>query len=603
MPPIKLTKRKVDDVAAETAAPAEEVVPSAKQAFLAMMAERAPVSKAATGGTGAVNIEGIVTRVSKISVHSKKGSVPKLMINILATRVSSAGNNTVVSTGVDGVVFAMPTTQLEASPDEIAKNADAKGEAVIDNQPGDWLTNYLGSFSASFYVEAPVSGKEPPPVVLCVPGTRVVVSNVSSVLSKEGDRVYTNAKKISPLVPAFSPADAAQRMIQECMSAPVQSTAALLLSSTMNGFFGFDAMTPHQDEQAELARAKWDGMLSTAAAKCDAIAASIGADVEREPVAKAMLAHADRLRATSPGDVAAGSALFITPPIKDCVTPYVAPIVQIGMEAGNTLPGQVNDLFNPAKRDALPSSFVAGKVTAVSFVKSLVCIDYRLVFVFDRDKAIEADAVMSVGFLTHKSNAARVKLSKRSVGPELLGVVVDEKIETVLTEVMFVMDHVALTPVFPKSAESILLDGHFSSTVGFDLVSGIKKAGITVSAEWLDKSMLGGRGVYIYGTPEGATLIEPQAGTAPSPTLSTMNYQAISETSFDFDSLKPGEGKSLQFYLLYKGVRADVEAKGDLAKSTDAGEAHVPKATAAIRADGDVKAFLKQDCVVYAVAV
>ena len=97
--------------------------------------------------------------------------------------------------------------------------------------------------------------------------------------------------------------------------------------------------------------------------------------------------------------------------------------------------------------------------------------------------------------------------------------------------------------------------------------------------------------------------MDPSAGIGPSPSLTRNNYQAISEGSFDFESLKPPEGKTTKFYVVYLNCSANVKNAPSISTSVDDGERHLADIIPEARGDGDIKAFLKHDALVYAVAV
>jgi len=170
-------------------------------------------------------------------------------------------------------------------------------------------------------------------------------------------------------------------------------------------------------------------------------------------------------------------------------------------------------------------------------------------------------------------------------------------------ELMFTMDHVAIAHVFPRPADSVSVECHFTPTVGYDLVDGITKVGIAVSQEWINSNMLGGRGLLIHKHNDDAELVDPVPGIGPSPSLTKQYYQAVSEGSFDFDSLKPPEGRTTKFYVVYSGCSANVKNTPTVTTSVDEGERHLADIVPAVRDDGDIKAFLKDDALVYAVAV
>ena len=70
--------------------------------------------------------------------------------------------------------------------------------------------------------------------------------------------------------------------------------------------------------------------------------------------------------------------------------------------------------------------------------------------------------------------------------------------------------------------------------------------------------------------------------------------------AFDFDSLEVPEGKTLDFKVIYSGCSGAVAKTGDLAISVEAGEAHI--AAVAAEKGAEIKAFLREQAIIYAVA-
>lgn len=607
---------------AEPAEPAAQAEPDAqadddfaKSMFLSAASVPCPEAKHASGGGGTVSVEGVVTRYSEIKVAGKSGMVPKVQVTVLVDKIYANGNSPVITTGIDGVAFSLPTRQLEASPEEIAKDANAKGPLIIDIRPDDNRASYLGIMTTSFYTDPAGSGKkkgaapvgEVASVKACTPGVRVLVSGVSSTfgkVDKDGRTpLYVNAKKIQRAGNSVgTPDTVAKGMITEFRSASSQKTSSFLLSSCMHGFFDVTYDKPELAEQADVFKNRWDSFVANAAVKCDSIAA-MHTGVDAETVGNALVAHAARIRGISPQDAAQGAHIFSVDMQKDCITPYVAPILQHGVKPGAVMGGFVEALFDSKLRSSLPPSFCDAIVSDVTFKGNLIQVDYRVFFVGDTEKAIAA-VVNRVGnpVLDSQKVAASVKLSKRSFGPEVLGTLVSEKAEMLTKELMYTMDHAAIAHVFPRSADDISVEGHFTPTVGYDMVDGITKVGVLVSEEWINTNMLGGRGVLIHKHAEDQELIDPVAGCGPAPTLTKSFYQAVSEGSFDFDSLVPPEGRATKFYVLYSGCSVNVKATPAINTSVDAGERHLTDIVPTAREDGDIKQFLRCNAVVYAVA-
>jgi len=304
-----------------------------------------------------------------------------------------------------------------------------------------------------------------------------------------------------------------------------------------------------------------------------------------------------------PAAAAAGDAIFLSDIGKDELTPYVAPIVQVGAKPGYEITDFCAALFDPERRDRLPSSFVEGKVKSVDVNGNLIRVVFKIFIVADRAAAVAAVAEGSSPVLTSTTAAACVKFSKKSAGQELFGTANSVKFDFAVKETLPYADMAVWASIYPRGAEDVQLDGHFVNTNGIDMAGGIAKVGAAVSMEWLDKSMLSGRGVFIHSAPDGVQLIDVSDKAGPPPTLSKNGYQALSESSFDFDSLKSPPGKTRKFVVLYSGVSKNVAASPSIATDTEAGQAHLEEIVTAAREDADLKAFLREDALVYCIAV
>ena len=437
------SKRKVDAQTPTALQPSDdectedattELTPTqlAKKAFMGAVAQVCPESKHASLGSNAASAEGVVLRSSKIMVQGKSGMVPKLQLTIAVTKFMAAGAKDVITPGIDGFAFCMPTRTLEASPDEMAKNKDAKGPIVLNVIDGNTKCNYIGVISSSFYIEppqGPQDKKSGPGIDACTPGMRVLVSGIACNTGKNGTSLYTNAKKVTPLLDSVPTGEAADYIISEARYNMVQPTAAFLWSMAMKGFFGLTYTDPVHQQQADACKAKWKQMVEGTASKLAAIALSMSGESAMDTQIAAIDTHVNRIRDISPEDAASGAPIFICDLQKDTLTPYVAPLVQYGVTPGNEATQMCIDLFDGDKRDRLPSSFVEAKVKQVTFKGNLVQIDYRLFFLFDKTAAILAIQEGKNPILHSTNAAASVKMTKKTAGPELVGSLVDSKIE------------------------------------------------------------------------------------------------------------------------------------------------------------------------------
>ena len=586
----------------DDAPPAPKVANRGLALFEASVAETAPPAKHSGGGGNSCSIEGVVLRGSKI----KAGSADKWQVTVAVSKIMASGCKDIVTTGVDGIAFSLAVKNLEASPEEKAKNKHATGDQVLDVEDGNSRANFLGLISTSFYMDAAggqAKGQAAPPVEDCVPGTKVLITGLCSTYGKNGigGKLFTNAKKMVPLLSDVGPGEAAQAIINEARSANAQASAAFLWSMGMRGFFGLTYSEPSLQKQADACKSRWEQLIAGAAAKCESLSLSLGSDDTQATVVAALNAHAARIKGISAEEAAGGAPIFLSDLDKDCLTAYHAPLVQYNISPGYKSPDFSKSLFDPSVRDRVPNSFVEAQVKDVDFRGNLIQIDYRLFFVFDKAASIAAADDEKNPVLTDKNAVCCIKLTKRSVGPELVGTLVDSKIETAVKEVVSFANQAMYASVFPRAVDDPQLSGHFAATAGIDFIDGIRKVGIQVSESWLDQTMLDGTGVYIYEKPDSLTMIEPADRVGPHPTLKTAGYQALSEASFSLKNLKVPAGKAKAYYVIYSGVSQNVATTPALATSVDAGEAHLADIVASAREDGDAKMFLTEDALVYAV--
>lgn len=599
----------------EQRAPHDNPEDIVRKMFLEAAAKPCPESKIFSGSSGSISAEGIMIRAHKVNGFNKQGAAaPKLQVSVLVSKLLTNGATAAVTSGVPGVAFVLPTKRLEPSPDEVAKDANAKGALVFDMNEN--RAGYVGMIHTNFYLDpqAAKTGKKTSAsgdaslFDACTPGTRVLITDISVVFGK-GDRehglpLYCNAKKLQPLEDSVHVGKIAESLVRTACSAGIQQNAAVLLSCCMQGFYGVEYSRQETAEQAKCFTDKWEAIVTNVATRLDAMATAKPGGGDSPACADALLAQAARVRKLSPADVAQGVSLFDCDLLERTATPYVVPIVQVGVKPGDRTGGMCMALLDPARREELPSMFVDALVLDVKFEKSLIHVNYRLFFIGDKKKAIESiNAGKAFPFLMTPMAAASVKMTNRTFGPEVIGSNVSAKIKMAATELIPIMDHVSIASVYPRQADSLVLDAHFTPNIGYDMINGITKVGVQVSQEWLDTNMLGGRGVLIHKLSDDAEVIDPLPNVGPTPTLTRQFYQAISEGSFDFDSLKPPEGKTTKYFVLYEGCSANAVVSPSISTSVKDGEDHLTDIAPAIQADGDIKTFLKETALVYAVAV
>jgi hypothetical protein len=423
------------------------------------------------------------------------------------------------------------------------------------------------------------------------------VSGVSCVQAKDGDHVFVNAKRVVPLCEPVEPHNTARQLISQAkLTGP--SNALLASMAAGNGFFGVDNLDEHLTIQANDLRERWQQLVESCVARLER---SVMALSSNEKLCAAINTHIDRLKTTKACDVAAGhTSLFRTDLHKDLETPFVFPVLQLGVTPVSEATEQCAMLFDPSQRDSLPNSFAEFKVVEIQTKGSLMTVALRPFIVARKSAAITAIDEGCNPILSTRGAAVAVKLSKRSLGPATFGVFSDSKIDFVANALLPVADMVMWTSVFPRAYEDCVLNGFFPSAHAIDMVYALKEVGIPVCKEWLDTQMLSGRGVLIYHAGDSETLVEPSNGCGPVPNLFKNAYQALSEGSFELESLKLPDGKNLEIRVVYEGVLDNVKASPAIVSSTDAGEAHLAEIAAAV--DSPLREFLRAS-VVYAVAV
>tara|TARA_B100001175_G_scaffold26129_1_gene19285 strand:- start:677 stop:2578 length:1902 start_codon:yes stop_codon:yes gene_type:complete len=603
---------------AEELAPAEETpAQRAKKMFKVKVEEAAPSAKHSGGGMSCV-LEGVVMHTKDETVQGAK----KLRVSVAVDKIIGTGCKDIVTTGLEGIAFGLPTKHLEASPEEVAKNKWAKGPQILDIGDGvggeQFLckANFLGMVMPSFYKPeegsgggdkdgAGAKGGKEVDLSQILPGMRVMLSNVSVVYGKTGNALYTNAKRIQPLGQPLGTHECAQRIIKEAMEPAPQAVASLLWSMAAGGFYGKDYAENALQQQVDACRAKWSQMLNGSTAKLEQLALDFSKDESAfgKETTTNLTAHASRLKSMQPMDIATGTTVFPCDLGKDCKTPYSAWLVQQGVRAWEDSTSMCDELFEDAS--ALPNAFVEAKVKDVTFRGSLVQVDFRLFFVFDRQAAIVALEQGDNPIINTTKPAASIKLTKRSACLEMVGTLSNAKFEMACKEVLPVADMAVYANVFPRNLDDSQLDGHFVSTAGIDWRNGVQKVGVQISEQWLIKEMLGGMQGYFFRQPDDIALIEPASGDLKAPTLKRCGIEAITEGAFEFSQLEVPVDKVRVYHVVYDGCAGDVRANKELITSVDAGEAHMSTVLAfAAEADAGLtmQNFLRHKCIIYAVA-
>ena len=619
----KSSKRKADDEPSTAlVAMDDEMVDdkpplgAAMQALANKLAKKVPVVNISTSTAPGATLSAIVLSAKKVMGVGRGGATGKMEIVAAVSRCAQSQTKDMLSTGVDGVWFSMPTKVLEPSPDEVAANKDAKGTTVLDVTDDFMKTNTLGVIKTTFYLDAPVargSGAPPPSIEACTPGMEIQISGVTSTYGRgePGGRLFLNGRKSMPTGPPVEPGDAAIRIIEAASRPSAMAASALLVSMTHGGFFDKKVVAELGTAvlpQVEACKSRWTSLVAGTAAKLEATALAIS----DEDVGARLNGNAARVRQLAPKDVAEGVPLFGFDADKDnqLATPHIAAIVQQGCVPSNEptggFPKWAMALTSPAERDSVPDSFSLGMLQAVEFKGvSLATLQFRMLTVFDKAAAIaviEADEPGASPFLIDDKSSVVIKASKRALGQEIVGSLNDEKVMLVCKEVLKHCDLVLHAPVYPRGWGEEAPNGFFPSSLsGINFSSGVARAGARVSLDFINKEMLDAGESSFDFEAVGTPLVPPEKSDA-APSLLTKAYQALSEANFKPAKLRTPPNKSeLQYYVVYEGCSAAVAADPDVSALVDAGEDAV--AAAAEKAAVPVKELLTKQAIVYAVAV
>jgi hypothetical protein len=606
------SKRKMDD---KPEVKVKEEYAYSKALFDAQVSAPCTKAKYFSGNAG-TTAEGVVIGAKEIKVHGKSGMNSKIQLNVCLYSISTGEKSPIIPTGINGLAFGFPVKQMEASPEDIAKDQNAKGPQLIDFSQGNRM-GLINVISPSFYLDSGFSKnrKDDAPsdassLADCTPGTCVLLSGISCVFGPKPNKdgilpIYVNAKKVQPIQSPVASGMAAKSIITNFKSSKFQNLTSFLLSLCCHGFYNsngeFAYTNPEHIEQAEVFEKSWKKLLDIASEKCDNLASIQHAG--NTDVINILKGHATRLRAMSSQEAAKEGKIFECDIQDQCATPYISPIVQSGVELHENGGVLCKSLHNSSLNKSLPPRFCEAVVKNIQFKGSLITVEYGLYFVGDTEKAIDAVKNEKGPILCTPDHAnALVKISMKKFGPEVIGSYERNKIEVVIKETMYVMDHAATAHIFPAAFDCEYLDGHFSSTAGYDMIDGISKVGVQVSQEWINDKMLGGRGVLIHKHPDDVELVPSNLPlTGPVPTLSKNWYQALSEGSFDWDSLSPTNESTIKFYVIYDGCKENVKNVPSINISIESGQQHIESICLVMRDDNDIKSFLRNDCVVYAI--
>jgi hypothetical protein len=544
-------------------------------------------------------------KVGKTTSQGKGGPTQKLIVSVAIDKCMSNDAQTVVMSDIPGLSFGLNTLQLEASPDELCKNSDAKGPLVVDLPSPETECKPLNFIQLSLFPPAvgqARSGDSQAFFDACMPGMRVSIANITCGFSRNtSTRLYANvqSKNITTSDSPVALRDAPARLIRALSEGSMQKLSAFLVSTTVQGFFGWDKTDSAIHSQVEACHNMWKSYLDSLTESCDKIGARLEKDDSRAVTSASLNKMKERLVNLTPKDAATGSKPFEMNPDN-----YIAPIVQVGIRPRpDAMHKFIDTLVHNREDNAMDglTCFCAASVENIDIIKNLARVEMRSDLVFDVNKAKSAVASKMNPILQLTNSNISFKLALNTFGPEIIGSVDYNKVTMAIREVLPYMNFGTMCSVYSREEQDTTLIGDFVPTQGFDMVDGIQKVGAQVRKEWIVQNMLN-RGAFIYKDPT-TEIIEKHPNAGPFPVLEKSGYQALTESNYEMDDFNDNGHSALLFYVVYAGCSDDVNENENVATDVEAGENSVTMLHKRSQSDKDIKTFLRTECIVYVVSV
>lgn len=481
----------------------------------------------------------------------------------------------------------------------------------------------LYTFSSSFYKLGPGNGgaAKPTDAARCKPGMLVTVLGVNAQagVSKTGEpTVYLNASRIDiSSTTAPVPYTLGPRMIENCVSAKMAELSALNTSITSGGYFGVTDLSPEQTTQALACQAKWTKLHRAVVSGLEEMARG-----KTTETAEAMKTRASVIDNTPASNFVSDENFFLRDPFNG----PVAGLVQCGQSPWDKTPYFLHQLSKGGDAaKAVPNSFVMFNLVGYGVTGNLITCDYQPAFCFDKQAALEAYSQMGSNnvspFITTPNATISTSFSLKGMAADVVGTRCKVKAAMGMRELMPILDYATIVkisvPVTTAAGTTLKSDW----TEGFFPVvpETLKRCAVAVSENFVQENLCDGDLQY---SPDALVVKEGEEGDDDQfvieslPMLGSHHFQQLTDSQFTFKKFaavaKEFPDKELAYRVVYRNMVADLASNKDLATNDDKAEmwlgeqASSPQSSpggSMTRPPKSLAAFIKEDCLVYAILV
>jgi hypothetical protein len=517
-------------------------------------------------------IEGVVIDPSKrITLgDGKPSNTLTIAVDRCTVKGGESADSLLVADAPSPTAYVFPTTYLQPTPEQVATNPNAKGKPAMEMfQGADTPCMAMQALSLNFFDEH----KKFDPTD-CPPGSRVSVSCCKVVMRRNKEtqvpQLFLNGVSVMPI--STAPPGTASARIREFAASPEQQCrSALALAAAAGGWAHVTANKGAPDAAKAQAKAAVDcaakhqeAVLATLDRKIDSLTsgelAATTADAGK--LAGELRTIHRRASRKSANDLCSGQQTVLPyKPNEKSVGSDHAWLVQEGRYPSDAQRGLTHPVLQAAIDSAtgdgaaLAAQPDAGCVAWISHVGrdgNFLRASFEFQAYYNKDQLI-ADAMDrgQNGLLgTLGDPSVCVQLGLKDVSLRLTGSRVAAKAVTAFTEVLPYSNMALMVEIAPRRHNDAALSPAWARSVSsIEFSDGILKVGIPVTQKFLMAQWLDGKDAYIHKEPkEGdgvATVDTPPSVTGPDLAVAGCNYQALSESSFEFQELAPPDKDGL----------------------------------------------------------
>lgn len=586
-----------------------------------MTVQKTRILKSANGSSPSISIEAVVLSATpQVKVGADGKVVSRLEVTCVSKRVITNGATDVVTTPIPGCAYLLPTQNDKSSSasDEAAgpeasvvsgqkkKEPAAPRTLALSATPKTIFTHvvrtsvYLGNNNnnnAGGQQDAKNGDSKAGDASDIKAGD--VVEIVGNVANFKENMLWFNSNKITRLR-ARSP----DTMFDEFMSNEIAMASAMFASQAANGFFRPAYSSEAREHQAAIFREMWNVFVTETGASCASLARTLrstASPMSQNDISNiaALEDHSERIKNTSPADVASGKQLMFlgTTPVTPDNPCFSAALVQKDKTPGCPYPEMIMKLWE-GDTSKMPMSFCCLNVEEVKVDQALIEVLCSLIFVGNRDEAAAAFAKNQNPLLTTNYASLGIKLSGRNLA-STVGTNEQAKFEMAIKQLLK-YGNIAIVPkVSPKEEDVDGTRTAFPHACELSMHQSVRNTALEVSFEFVNEHLCGGTGHYNREVNEETVKMKDKTKMADlvitQSSLRTHGIQAISETFWDKRIKNPIDLPERKFYVLFENCCKILEEEGSL--SVEEAEKKVLEA-----AGSDPFEFLTTKAIVYCIA-